>query len=143
MPDVHDLFCLLSPNKKDLATMGDPRYLKVYLMSMMCSVAVLEATNVGSTQVPFLMCTIEIPQKLQHKFLLLTFGYLLLVSLFSNYELFMYFCFCFFFHLYGSFNRTTSTSLSFSEFPELFLSILLLSQLIESHCALSSARCHF
>ena len=29
--------------------------------------------HVGSTQVPFLMCTLEIPQKLQHKFLLLTF----------------------------------------------------------------------
>ena len=32
---------------------------------------------VGSTQVPFLMCTLEIPQKLQHKFLLLTVCYLL------------------------------------------------------------------
>ena len=29
----------------------------------------------------------------------------LLLSLFSNYELFMYFCFCSFFHSYGSFNR--------------------------------------
>ena len=67
---------------------------------------------VGSTQVPFLMCTLEIPQKLQRKFLLLTFSYLLLLSLFSNYELFMYFCFCSFFLLYGSFNHITSTSLS-------------------------------
>ena len=31
----------------------------------------------------------------------------LLLSLFSNYELFMYFCFCSFSHLYGSFNRDT------------------------------------
>ena len=29
----------------------------------------------------------------------------LLLSFFSNYELFMYFCFCFFFHSYGSFNH--------------------------------------
>ena len=60
-----------------------------------------------------------------------------------NYELFMYFYFCFFLHSYGSFNHTNSTSLSFSEFSELFISLLLLSQLIESHSALSSARCHF
>ena len=31
---------------------------------------------VGSTQVPFPMCTLEIPQKLQYKFLLLTFCHL-------------------------------------------------------------------
>ena len=31
---------------------------------------------VGSPQVPFLMCTLEIPQKLQHKFFALNFGYL-------------------------------------------------------------------
>ena len=31
---------------------------------------------VRSTQVRFLMCTLEIPQKLQYKFLLLTFCYL-------------------------------------------------------------------
>ena len=31
----------------------------------------------------------------------------LLLSLFSNSELFMYFCFCSFSHLYGSFNRDT------------------------------------
>ena len=29
----------------------------------------------GSTQVPFLMCTLEIPQKLQHKFFALNFCY--------------------------------------------------------------------
>ena len=109
---------------------------------------------VGSTQVPFLMRTLEIPQKLQHKFLLLTFviftfelpsqtELFLNYKLFLNYELFMYFWFCFFFHLYGSFNHTNSTSLSFSEYSELFISTLLLYQLIESHFALSSARCHF
>ena len=31
---------------------------------------------VGSPQVPFLMCTLEIPQKLQHKFFALNFCYL-------------------------------------------------------------------
>ena len=36
---------LLPPNKKDLVPMGLPRYLKVCLMSMICSVAVLAATN--------------------------------------------------------------------------------------------------
>ena len=97
---------------------------------------------VGSTQVHFIMCTLEIPQKLQHKFLLLTFSYLLLLSLSSNYELFMYFS-CSFFHSCGSFNSVNLTSLSFSEFLVLFLPISSLSQLIESHFALSSARCHF
>ena len=37
---------------------------------------------------------------------------------------------------------STSTSLTFSEFLVLFSSISLLSSLIESHFALSSARCH-
>ena len=41
----------------------------------------------------------------------------------------MYFCFCSFFHSYGSFNHADSTSLSFSEFSQLFSSILLLSQI--------------
>ena len=36
---------LLSPNIYDLDLMGTPRYLNVYLMSMICSVAVLAATN--------------------------------------------------------------------------------------------------
>ena len=36
---------LFSPNKKDLAPMGAPRYLKVCLMSMICYVALLAATN--------------------------------------------------------------------------------------------------
>ena len=110
-------------------------------------------------QVPFLMCTLEIPQKFAAQVLALNLLLFLLLSLFLklsfsqlsssqmsislNYELFMYFCFCFFFHLYGSLNHTNSTSLSFSEFSGLFISTLLLSQLIESHFALSSARCHF
>ena len=36
---------LLLPNKKDLVPMGAPRYLKVCLISMICSVAVLVGTN--------------------------------------------------------------------------------------------------
>ena len=36
---------LLSPNIYDLDLMGTPRYLRVYLISMICSVAVLAATN--------------------------------------------------------------------------------------------------
>ena len=36
---------VLSPKKKDLVAMGVPRYLKVCLMAMICSVAVLAATN--------------------------------------------------------------------------------------------------
>ena len=36
---------LLSPNIYDLDLMCKPRYLSVYLMSMICSVAVLAATN--------------------------------------------------------------------------------------------------
>ena len=95
------------------------------------------------------MCTSDIPQKVAAQVLALNLLLFLLfeplsqTELFSNYELFMYVCFCLFFHSYGSFNHTNSTSLSFSEFSELFISILLLSQLIESHFALSSARCHF
>ena len=99
--------------------------------------------NVGSTQVPFLACTLEIPQKLQQKFLLLTFVIWLLWSFSLNYDLIFYFCFCSLFQSYGSFNHTNSTSLSFSEFSELFTSIVLVAQHIESHFALSSARCHF
>ena len=103
---------------------------------------------VRSSQVPFLMCTLEIPQKFAAEVLalkVLLFLHFELPSqteLLSNYELFMYFWFCFFFHSYGSFNHANLTSLSFSEFSELFIFILLLSQLIESHFALSSARCH-
>ena len=36
---------LLSPNIYDLDLIGTPRYLSVYLISMICSVAVLAATN--------------------------------------------------------------------------------------------------
>ena len=36
---------LLSPNIYDLDLMGTPRYLSVYLMSIICSVAVLAATT--------------------------------------------------------------------------------------------------
>ena len=36
---------LLSSNIYDLDPMGTPRYLSVYLISMICSVAVLAATN--------------------------------------------------------------------------------------------------
>ena len=36
---------LLSPNIYDLDLMGTPSYLSVYLISMICSVAVLAATN--------------------------------------------------------------------------------------------------
>ena len=36
---------LLSPNIYDLDLWGTPRYLSVYLISMICSVAVLAATN--------------------------------------------------------------------------------------------------
>ena len=36
---------LLSPNIYDLDLMGTPRYLSLYLISMICSVAVLAATN--------------------------------------------------------------------------------------------------
>ena len=69
------------------------------------------------------------------------FAVYLSVSL--NYGFILYFWFCSYFHSYGSFNHANSTSLSFSEFSELFTSILLLSQCTESHFALSSARSHF
>ena len=36
---------LLSPNMYALVMMGTPRYLSVFLRSMICSVAVLAATN--------------------------------------------------------------------------------------------------
>ena len=65
---------------------------------------------VGSHQVSFLMCTLETLQKYcSTSSLLLTSVYLYFEpsqsELSSNYELFMYFCFCSFFHSYGSFNR--------------------------------------
>ena len=87
---------------------------------------------VGSTQVPLLLCTLEIPQNIAAQVLALNFSlFALLLSFSLNYELILYFCFCSFFQLYGSFNHANSTFLSFSEFSELFTSILLLSQHIE------------
>ena len=57
--------------------------------------------NVRSTQIPFLMCTLEIPQKLLYKFLLLTFVlFALLLSCSLNYDLIIYCDFCFFFQSY-------------------------------------------
>ena len=35
-----------------------------------------QSDSVGSPQVPFLMCTLEIPKKLQHKFFALSFCYI-------------------------------------------------------------------
>ena len=66
--------------------------------------------NVGSHQVPFPMCTLETLQKYcSTSSLLLTFCKFYFEpfqsELSSNYELFMYFCFCSFSHSYGSFNR--------------------------------------
>ena len=75
--------------------------------------------STSSCSQPFLIFTFELPSQ---------------TELLSNYELFMYFCFCFFFHSYGSFNCANSTSLSFSEFSKLFISILLLSQHRKSFC---------
>ena len=62
---------------------------------------------VGSHQVPFPMCTLETLQKYCSTSSLLL-NFCLSPSqgkLSSNYELFMYFCFCSFFHSYGSFNH--------------------------------------
>ena len=36
---------LLSPNKYDFVSIGTPKYLKVFLKSIICSVAVLDATS--------------------------------------------------------------------------------------------------
>ena len=91
----------------------------------------LVGLSVGSTQVPFLMCTLEIPQKIASQVLALNLLLSLLLSLSLKYELILCFCFCSFFHSCGSFNHANSTALSFSEFSELFTSILLLSQHIE------------
>ena len=97
---------------------------------------------VGSTQVFFLMCTLEIQQKLQHKFLLLIFCYLLLSSLCSNYELILYFRFSAFFHSYESFNHV-----NFNILDLLWVSCTLSDHIstlstYRSPFALSSARCH-
>ena len=77
---------------------------------------------------------------LQHKFLLFNLLLSLLLSflsqteLSSNYELFMYFCFCFFFHSYGSFNCKNSTSLGFPESPVIFIHIITFSTYRKSFC---------
>ena len=85
--------------------------------------------SVGTTQIPFLMCTLEIPQKLQYKFLLLTFCLLTLLLSFSlNCNLIIYFWFCSFSQSYEYFNNINSTSLSFSELYDLFTSMLLLAK---------------
>ena len=64
-------------------------------------------------QVPFLMCTLEIPQKnLQYKFLALNILLLALLLSFSlNYVLIIYFCFSAPFKLYGSYNHINSNIL--------------------------------
>ena len=101
-----------------------------------------DMSHVGSPQVPFLMCTLEIPQKLQYKFFALNFCYLYFRAFSQTMSFSCIFVFA------PSFIRmdlsivTSSTSLTFPEFPVLFLSISLLFSFIESHFALSSARWH-
>ena len=55
---------LLSPNMYALVMMGTPRYLSVSLRSMICSVAVLAATNsepyVAVSTVPYLSNTSQL-----------------------------------------------------------------------------------
>ena len=102
---------------------------------------------VGSHQVPFPMCTFETLQKYcSTGSLLLTFSVNFTLSLlkvsFPQTMSFSCIFFCFFFHLYDLSIMSTSTSLTFSEFLVLFSSISLLFPFIESHFALSSARCH-
>ena len=74
------------------------------------NVSLIINSDVGSHQVPFPMCTLETLQKYcSTSSLLLTFCTFyfepLQSELSSNYELILYFCFCSFFHSYGSFNR--------------------------------------
>ena len=103
--------------------------------------------GVGSHQVPFPMCTLETLQKYcSTGSLLLTFCSFYFEpsqsDLSSNYELILYFVFApSFIHMDLSI-MTSSTSLTFPEFLVLFSSISLLFSFIESHFALSSARCH-
>ena len=104
---------------------------------------------VGSPQVSFLMCTLEIPQKIAVQVLLLltlftfTFEPFLKLSFPQTMSLSCIFVFA------PSFIRmdlsivTSSTSLTFSGSLILFSSISLLFLCIESDLALSSARCHF
>ena len=130
-----ELITLITPSYQVKILTGHTLYMVMSMKSFLI---------VGSTQVHFLMCTLEIPQKIAAQVLALNFLlFALLLSFSLNYELILYFHFFSFIQSYGSFNHVNSTSLSFSEFSELFTSILLLSQHIESHFALSSARCHF
>ena len=130
-----ELINLITPSYQVKILTGHTLYMVMSMKSFLI---------VGSTQVHFLMCTLEIPQKIAAQVLALNFLlFALLLSFSLNYELILYFHFFSFIQSYGSFNHANSTSLSFSELSELFTSILLLSQHIESHFALSSARCHF
>ena len=70
--------CLADPDvwmqpvkKADGSTCYD--YILLYIDD---TLVISERPDVGSPQVPFLMCTLEIPQKLQHKFFALNFCYL-------------------------------------------------------------------
>ena len=104
--------------------------------------------SVGSPQVSFPMCTLEIPQKIAVQVLLLltlftfTFEPFLKLSFPQTMSLSCIFVFA------PSFIRmdlsivTSSTSLTFSGFLALFSSISSLFLCIESHLALSSARWH-
>ena len=48
----------------------------IYMQILQTEEINVKTKNVGSPQAPFLMCTLEIPQKLQHKFFALNFCYL-------------------------------------------------------------------
>ena len=97
-------------------------------------------TDIG--QVPFLICTLEIPQKLQYKFFALNFCYLYFLTFSQTMSLSCIFVFAPSFIPMDLSIVTSSTSLTFPEFLVLFSSISLLFSFIESHFALSSARCH-
>ena len=98
--------------------------------------------HVGSPQVSFLLCTLEIPQNLLHKFFALNFGYFYFLGFSQTMSFSCIFVFASsFIHMDLSI-VSTSTSLTFSEFLVLFSSISLLFSFIESHFALSSVRCH-
>ena len=93
---VHNILDLLSWDQEELKTTpaeqvysldvhGQGLYLRTNQVKQICGLItymnlVFGAYNsdidVGSPQVPFLMCTLEIPQKLQHEFFALNFCYL-------------------------------------------------------------------
>ena len=62
--DITDLTYVPDPSDDDACSLFDAQQKHAF------------GILVGSPQVPFLMCTAEIPQKLQHKFFALNFGYL-------------------------------------------------------------------